>query len=329
MEDHHILNVHELKTYFYTENGIVKAVDGISFQLGEREIVGLVGESGSGKTVTALSVLRLVPRPGRIVSGKVYLEGEDLLAKSEKEMARVRGRKVAIVFQDPSSSLDPLFTVGDQVQEIIMYHEGMPKKEAVERTTELFQRVGIPEPEKRIHMYPHEFSGGMRQRICIARALALSPKILFADEPTTNLDVTIQAQVLDLMRGLHNNLGMSMVIITHDMGIVADMAQRIVVLYAGNVCEAANTHDLFYSPKHPYTEALLEAVPRLDRHKKLGVIKGNIPNLIEPPSGCRFHPRCPYAKEICSQKVPELEKIDGNHYVACHRWRELALVGGA
>ena len=322
-----LLDIKGLKTYFFTEAGVVKAVDGVDFQIGKDESVGLVGESGSGKTVTGLSVFRIVPQPGKIVAGSITFEGEDLLTKSEEEMRKIRGRKISMTFQDPTTSLDPLYTVGDQLAEVILEHEKVTKKEGWEKATKLLEMVGISEPSIRVNEYPHELSGGMKQRIAIARALASGPELLFADEPTTNLDVTVQAQVLELIRSLREKQKMSLVMITHDMGIVAEMTQRVQVLYAGMVAEVAETHSLFRNPQHPYTEALLHAVPRIDQRKELRVIPGNIPNLINPPNGCRFHPRCPYAKEICVEKVPSLELTDKGHLSACHFWRTLNLSG--
>jgi len=322
-----ILNIEGLKTYFYTEAGIVTAVDGVSFNLKKGESLGLVGESGSGKTVTALSVLRIVPKPGKIVDGKVEFDGEDLLKKSEKEMQRMRGSAISIIFQDPSSSLNPVYNVETQLRDAIIAHQPVSKIEAREKAIKLLEVVGIPEAETRMREYPHQFSGGMKQRVAIARALACEPTLLFADEPTTNLDVTIQAQVLNLLNELKKKLGMSLVMITHDMGIIAEMTTRIVVLYAGRVCEIAKTRDLFEKPRHPYTAALLAAVPRLDMRKTLRVIPGNIPNLIEPPSGCRFHPRCNYAKQTCKEVVPVLEEVEPGHLVACHEWGKISLKG--
>ena len=323
--DRHLLEIQGLKTHFFTEAGVVKAVDGIDFWLDRGETVGLVGESGSWKTVTALSAMRIVPTPGRIVEGRIGFEGEDLLDKSEAEMARYLGPKMAMIFQDPTSSLNPVFTVESQLTEIIRRHAKVSRGEAREKAIGVLQTVGIPEPETRIREYPHQFSGGMKQRVCIARALALEPTLLFADEPTTNLDVTIQAQVLELMKQLKQKMKMTLVLITHDMGIVADMAEKVTVLYAGRVAETAATHSLYKNPRHPYTEALLGAVPRLDKRKKLEIIPGNIPNLIDPPSGCRFHPRCKYAVDLCKVKVPPLEEAENGHFVACHRWKELSL----
>ena len=322
-----LLNVEGLKTYFFTEAGIVKAVDGITFKIKKGETLGLVGESGSGKTVTALSILRIIPKPGQIVEGKIEYNGEDLLTKTDKEMQELRGKEFSIIFQDPSSSLNPVFNIETQIKDVIMEHQNISNEDARKKVIELLDMVGIPEGEARMNEYPHQFSGGMKQRVAIARALACTPTLLFADEPTTNLDVTIQAQVLDLLNDLKKNFGMSLVMITHDMGVIAEMTSRIVVIYAGRVCEIAKTSELFGNPKHPYTEALLAAVPRLDMRKTLRVIPGNIPNLIEPPAGCRFHPRCLYAKQVCKEKIPPLEPIESERFVACHEWKNIVLKG--
>ena len=328
MEDT-LLKIEGLRTYFFTEAGIVKAVDGVSFTVKKGESLGLVGESGSGKTVTALSVLRIVPSPGKIVEGRILFEGTDLLGKKEKEMQKIRGKKIAVIFQDPSSSLNPVYNVETQLKDILRAHESLSKKECRQKTIELLKLVGIPEAETRMREYPHQFSGGMKQRVAIARALALEPQLLFADEPTTALDVTIQAQVLDLLNDLKERLGMSLVMITHDMGIIAKMTTRVVVMYAGNVCEIAKTEDLYERPRHPYTASLLAAVPRLDRKKTLKIIPGNIPNLIEPPSGCRFHPRCEFATKKCEEEPPHLEEVEPDHFVACYEWKNLTLTGEA
>ncbi len=322
-----ILEINGLKTYFFTEAGTVKAVDGISFHVGRGESVGLVGESGSGKTVTALSVLRVVPKPGKTIGGKILYDGEDILQKTERDMRKLRGQGIGIIFQDPSSSLNPVFTVETQLKDAIHAHQKLSPAESTSKIVNLLGLVGISEPETRMREYPHQFSGGMKQRVAIARALACEPKLLFADEPTTNLDVTIQAQVLDLLNELKTKLGMSLVMITHDMGIVAKMTTRVVVLYAGMVYEIASTLSLFERPGHPYTEALLAAVPRLDMRKTLQIIPGNIPNLIEPPLGCRFHPRCKYATKECTESIPILEEIEPEHFVACHNWKKIELKG--
>ena len=320
-----IISAKDLVVYFFTEAGVVKAVDGVSFTIDEGESVGLVGESGSGKTVTALAMFGIVAKPGRIVSGSITYRGTNLLELKEREMRKIRGRRIGMVFQDPNSSLDPLYTVGDQLVEVIRAHSPTRKSDAMQRALELLNLVKISEPEKRLQAYPHELSGGMKQRIAIARALAGEPDILIADEPTTNLDVTIQAQILDLLKTLRKELGMTLVLITHDMGIIAEMTTRIVVLYAGRVAEVASTRDLYKTPRHPYTAALLRAVPRVDRRKQLVPIAGNIPNLIDPPTGCRYHPRCPYATQVCIDKVPPLETMEGGRQVACHHWKELSL----
>ncbi len=320
-----LLRIEDLKTYFYTWAGVVKAVDGVSLRVNEGETLGLVGESGSGKSVTALSILNIVPRPGRIIGGKIFYKEQDLREKKEDEMQKVRGKEIAYIFQDPSTSLNPVFNIASQVTEIIRRHQNVTKEEALEKALELFRLVEIPDPELKIWNYPHQLSGGMKQRIAIARALSCQPSLLLADEPTTALDVTIQAQILDLLKNLKQKLGMAMILITHDMGVVAGVADRITVLYAGRVCESASTRTIFRNPLHPYTRALLEAVPSITTEKqKLKVIPGAIPNLIEPPSGCRFHPRCEFAKQgVCTLTFPELEELEPEHYVACVRAREI------
>jgi len=321
-----ILKIEQLKTYFYTWAGIVKAVDGVDIDVNEGETLGLVGESGSGKSVTALSIIRIVPSPGKIVNGKIVYKGENLVEKNEKKLQDIRGKEIAYIFQDPATSLNPVFTIANQLMEVILRHQKISKKEALEKAIELFRLVEIPDPEIKIWNYPHQLSGGMKQRMAIARALASQPNLLLADEPTTNLDVTIQAQILELMKSLKKKLGMSMILITHDMGVVADIADRITVLYAGRVCETADTKTIFYNPKHPYTQALLTAVPSLAlKTEKLKVIPGSLPNLIEPPSGCRFHPRCEYAQQGCIEKIPDLIEIEPGHKVACLRASELDL----
>jgi peptide/nickel transport system ATP-binding protein len=322
-----ILRINGLKTHFFTEAGIVKAVDGVSFDIRKGESLGLVGESGSGKTVTALSVLRIVPKPGKLVEGKIEFKGENLLEKKEKEMQSIRGKEIAMIFQDPSSSLNPVYNIETQLRDVLLAHESMSKNECHRRIVELMNLVGIPEAEIRLREYPHPFSGGRTQRVAIARALALQPTLLFADEPTTSLDVTIQAQVLDLLEDLKRKMGMSLVMITHDMGIIAKMSARVVVMYAGHISEIAKTEDLYAHPRHPYTSSLLAAVPRLDRKQTLNIIPGNIPNLIEPPSGCRFHPRCRYATKKCAEAPPVLEEVEPEHFVACYEWKNISLKG--
>ena len=321
-----LLHVQNLRTYFFTYAGIVKAVDDISLGIGRGETLGVVGESGSGKTVTAQSVLRIVPSPGKIVGGTIEFEGKSLLKLREKEMRRIRGREIAYIPQDPTTTLDPVYRVGEQLSEVIMRHHNISKRDALAKSTDLLRNVEIPDPEIRINQYPHELSGGTKQRVAIARALAGDPTLILADEPTTALDVTIQAQILDLLKELKNRLNVAMVLITHDMGIVADVCDRVTVLYAGQVCESGTVEQVFEKPKHPYTQALLTSVPNLAlRKEKLSVIPGNVPNLIDPPSGCRFNPRCQYAQQICIDRVPELEPIGEGRMVHCHRWKELDL----
>ncbi len=326
-----VLTVEGLKTYFYTEAGVVRAVDDVSFSVKPGTIHALVGESGSGKTVTAQSILRIVPKPGRTVGGRIMFEDKNLLELGEKEMRRIRGRRISLIQQDPTATLDPMFTVQDQLVEAIMVTTELDREQAKRKARKLLEDVRIPGPENVLRSYPHQLSGGMRQRVAIARALAGDPKLLIADEPTTALDVTIQAQILELMRGLRDEYGLSIILITHDLGIVAQVADEVTVMYAGKVCESASVVDVFYSPLHPYTQALLLSVPRVDKRVKLRAIPGNIPDLVDPPKGCRFHPRCPYAVEKCSQEEPKLERADymadhsGERSVYCHRFRELKL----
>ena len=314
-----LLVVEDLRTYFYTYGGVVKAVDGVTFDVERGETVGLVGETGCGKSTVALSILRLVPPPGRIVSGRIVFGGENLLEKSEEEMRKIRGSKISIVFQDPSSSLNPVLKIGDQVSEPLVIHLAMKLKEAWRKALEILKGVGIPDAEKRMVGYPHELSGGMKQRVMIAMALACRPALLIADEPTTNLDVTIQAQILELMKDLQRKYGLSILLITHNLGVVAQMCNRVAVMYAGQLAEFAPVRNIFHEPLHPYTKALLEAIPRVDkRGKKLASIPGSVPNLVDPPPGCRFHPRCPYAREECRREEPPLAEVGSKHVVACH-----------
>lgn len=324
-----LLSVEGLKTYFYTEAGIVRAVDDVSFRVAPSTIHALVGESGSGKTVTAQSILRIVPRPGRIVGGRVVFEGKNLLELPEKSMRNIRGRRISLIQQDPTATLDPMFTVEDQLVEAIMVTTELNREQAKQRARRLLEDVKIPGPENVLKSYPHQLSGGMRQRVAIARALAGNPRLIIADEPTTALDVTIQAQILDLLRSLRDQYGISIILITHDLGIVAQVADEVTVMYAGKVCESGPVEDIFYSPLHPYTQALLLSVPRIDRKMRLKAIPGNIPDLVSPPTGCRFHPRCGYAVERCSREEPVREEAassDGSRrLVFCHRFRELRL----
>lgn len=314
-----LLEVKDLITGFATQKGLVVAVDGVSFDVNEAETICIVGESGSGKSVTSLATMRLIDYDnGMILKGQIVFDGEDLVTKSQDEMRRIRGGKMAMIFQDPMSALNPVFTIGDQIAEAVVLHEDLPRERAWERAVEMLRLVGIPSPETRAKQYPHEFSGGMRQRAMIAVALACNPKLLIADEPTTALDVTIQAQVLDLLRKLRKELDMSIVLITHDMGVASEMADRIVVMYAGKIVEEAKTDDLFDAPLHPYTKGLLASIPGYEEgtSERLHAIKGSIPNIHNMPKGCRFHPRCPYATEECMKAEPPL--LDrGGHKVAC------------
>ena len=314
-----LLAVDDLVTTFSTEEGLVTPVDGVSFTVERGETVGVVGESGCGKSVTSLSILRLVPSPpGRIAQGRSLFEGQDLLTLSEREMRAIRGRDIAMIFQEPMTSLNPVFTCGDQILEALRRHQKVSATEARDQALELLHLVGIPLPEQRLGAYPHQLSGGMRQRIMIAMALCCHPRLLIADEPTTALDVTIQAQILDLLRHLKKQLSMAVLLITHDLGVVAETAERVVVMYAGKVVEEAPVRTLFHAPRHPYTEGLLRSIPRLDeRRESLPVIEGMVPNLLDLPSGCRFHPRCPRAERRCREEAPALRSFGEGHRVAC------------
>ena len=313
-----IMEINGLRTVFYTEAGVVKAVEGVSFEIMEGEILGLVGESGCGKSVTALSLMNLVRFPGVILEGSVIFEGKNLLRTPNKELEHIRGDRISMIFQDPLSSLNPVFTVGEQISEVIRLHKGDPPEQARAKAIELMRRVGIPLAEDRIDDYPHTFSGGMRQRIMIARAIANKPSLLIADEPTTALDVTIQAQILDIIRRLQKEVNMSVLLITHNLGIVAENCDRVCVMYGGYIAEKASVNDIFINPLHPYTLALMLAIPRIDESvERLEILPGSVPDLIDPPSGCRFHPRCKFATERCSKEVPKLEEAFANHFVAC------------
>jgi peptide/nickel transport system ATP-binding protein len=364
-----LLAIRGLKVNFYTYAGVVKALDGIDLELWRGESLGLVGETGCGKSVTSLAIIRLVPDPpGKIDAGEIILRGEDLLKKPEQEMRKIRGNVITMVFQDPTTFMNPVMTIGEQVAETLLIHQdlrkdlltvrinelssrlgeldpasdeahtvkgkidslqklppekvhasrGDLKRMALKRSVELLRTVRLPEPESVIRRYPHELSGGMRQRVIIAMAIACHPELLIADEPTTALDVTIQAQILDLLNELKETVGLSVMIITHDLGIVAETCDRVAVMYAGNIVEIAQTERLFEKPLHPYTQALLRAVPKISERKtELESIRGSVPNLIEPPTGCRFHPRCPFAMEVCRKQKPELEEIERKHVVAC------------
>lgn len=323
-----LLDVRDLKTYFFTEDGVVKAVDGVSFRVYPGEVLGLVGESGCGKSVTSLSILRLLDAPGKIVGGEIWFEGRDLLRLSEHEMTQVRGNQISMVFQQPVTSLNPVFNIGSQIAEVIMIHNPNVKKaEAWREAVNLLRLVGVPDPERRAYAYPHELSGGQAQRVMIAMALALRPKLLIADEPTTALDVTIQAQILDLLRGLRSQFNTAVILITHDLGVVAEMADRVAVMYAGKIVEEAGVQELFANPLHPYTRGLIASVPVLGRVRDyLETIPGNVPNLIDLPPGCRFAPRCQarldYQLDICTQEEPDLIEIAPGHKVRCWLYQD-------
>ena len=333
-EGESILEIDNLQTHFFTADGVVRAVDGVSYDVRKGETLGVVGESGCGKSVTALSILRLVATPpGRIVGGAIRLEGTNLLELSESEMEAIRGNDISMIFQEPMTSLNPLFTVGRQISEAIALHQGLDKREAMDRAVEMLRRVHMPEPARRAQAYPHQLSGGMRQRVMIAMALSCNPKVLIADEPTTALDVTIQAQILDLMREMQDSLGQAIVLITHDMGVVAENADRVVVMYAGRKVEEADVDELFDHPGHPYTMGLLGAIPNLDdaarnvdRRQRLNEIKGMVPSLANLPEGCTFAPRCGYATEECRRTYPPLEQHRPDHWVAC--WHADRLLRG-
>lgn len=315
-----LLEVRELRTHFHTDDGVVRAVNGVSFAVSEGETLGIVGESGCGKTVTALSILRLIPQPpGEIVGGEALFQGRDLLSVGHQELCEIRGNKIGMVFQDPMSSLNPVLTIGEQISETLELHLGLDSNDTRQRAIELLQVVGIPRAEERIDDYPHQFSGGMRQRAMMAMALSCNPYLLIADEPTTALDVTIQAQIIDLVKRLKREIGLAIMWITHDLGIIAGLADRVLVMYAGRIVESADVKDLYRDPRHPYTLGLLASVPRLDQagRKALTPIEGAPPDLIHMPAGCPFHPRCSYATARCSQTTPDLRKVGGGHTVAC------------
>lgn len=315
-----ILSVRNLKTYFYVEEGEIKAVDDVSFLLKKGETLGIAGESGSGKTVTALSILRLISwPPGKIIDGKIYFNRIDLLKLSNKSMREIRGKDISMIFQEPMASLNPVLTVGNQIMEPLILHQNLNKDIARKKAINLLKEVGISNAELRIKQFPHEFSGGMLQRVMIAMALGCKPKILIADEPTSSLDVTIQAQILNLMNRVKNKFETSIIIITHDLGVIAEMADSIIIMYAGKIVEFGDSGDIFYNSYHPYTLGLLKSIPGLDeKKKKLNPVSGNPPSSIKLPNGCRFSPRCKYAKRICFKIVPELKAINGKHKSACH-----------
>lgn len=317
-----VLSVRNLKTHFFTEDGVVKAVDGVDFDLYPGEILGLVGESGCGKSVTSLSILQLVGVPGKIVDGEIWFEGKNLLTLTETEMVAMRGNRMSMIFQQPQTSLNPVFKIGDQVAEVFTIHKNLPKKEAWEKAIDLLTLVGIPDAEKKAHAFPHEMSGGQAQRVMIAMALALNPTLLIADEPTTALDVTIQAQIMDLILELREKMGTSVILITHDLGVIAEMADRVAVMYAGQIVEQASVQELFVNPQHPYTKGLMGSIPVLGKvTRRLEVIPGSVPNLISLPQGCRFCPRCnariEQDLEICLRETPMLIETNNDHLCRC------------
>lgn len=320
-----VLSVRGLKTYFFTTDGVVKAVDDISFDVNKGEKLGFVGESGSGKTCTALSIMRLIRSPGRIVAGQIaFANFGNLLEKSEKEMRNIRGSKIAMIFQDPMTYLNPVIRVGDQISEAIVIHQNVDKSEAMRRAIDAMKLVQIPSAEKRAKEYPHQMSGGMQQRVLTAMAIACRPLVLLADEPTTALDVIVQMEILELLNRLKSELGTALVLITHDLAIIAKATDRTMVMYAGRLFEVADTKTIFAHPRHPYTKALLESIPRPDfRAKKLKTIKGTIPDVRNVPSGCAFHPRCSYAKQVCTTVIPPMEEVKPGHAVACFRSEEI------
>jgi oligopeptide/dipeptide ABC transporter ATP-binding protein len=322
-----LLEVKSLKTYFYTEDGTVRAVDGVDFEVYPGEVLGLVGESGCGKSVTSLSIMRLISAPGKVEAGEILFDGVNLLELPENEMIHVRGNRISMIFQQPQTALNPVFKVGDQIGEVLNIHQGLGKEAGNKRAVELLTMVGIPDSDRRVEAYPHELSGGMAQRVMIAMALACTPELLIADEPTTALDVTIQAQILDLMRNLRENIGTAIILITHDLGVVAEMCERVAVMYAGEIVEQADVGTLFDQPLHPYTIGLIESIPILGKLKeRLEVIPGSVPNLVNLPPGCRFAPRCKamvdHGLKLCSEVKPDLIDVNPGHKVRCWLYQD-------
>jgi len=323
-----LVEVKDLRVHFHTEAGIVKAVDGVSFHINKGETLAVVGESGSGKSVTSLAIMRLLPRAsGKLAGGSILFDGVDLALRSEAEMRRIRGTEIGMIFQEPMTSLNPVLAVGEQIAERLRVHSGLSQRAAMMQAIDMLRLVRIPDPKNRAENFPHQMSGGMRQRVMIAMALACRPKLLIADEPTTALDVTIQAQILDLMRSLQAEIGMAILFITHDLGVVAEMADRVVVMYGGRAVEEADVREVFARPRMPYTRALLRSVPRVDRaarhQERLEAIAGNVPNPLEMPAGCAFHPRCGFAAAACTTEAQVLEDTGGGHMVRCARWSAL------
>ena len=320
-----LIEIRKLKTYFSTKRGILRAVDGVDFEIYSGETLGLVGESGCGKSVTARSIMRLIPEPpGKIADGEIWFKGRDLLKLKLEEVRRVRGNDISMIFQEPMTSLNPVFTIGNQISEAILLHQNISKKEAMVQTVEMLRKVDIPMPEKRVNEYPHQLSGGMRQRVMIAMALSCAPQLLIADEPTTALDVTIQAQVLDLMNSLKSKFGMSMLMITHDLGVIAETADRVAIMYAGEIVEYADINTLFANYKHPYTYGLMNCVPPIDREiDRLITIAGTVPSYYKLPQGCRYHTRCPLADDKCYFQKPEMKEVKKGHKVSCWHYKEV------
>ncbi|TAK22737.1 MAG: ABC transporter ATP-binding protein [Chloroflexota bacterium] len=330
-DDGVLLRVSGLKTHFFTADGVVRAVDGIDFVIKRGQTMGLVGESGCGKSVTSLSIMRLIAPPGKVVEGEITLDGANLLDLTEEQMYEVRGNHVSMIFQEPMTSLNPVFTIGDQISEAVLVHQKVSKEIAKKRAIEALGLVGIPQPQQRYDAYPHELSGGMRQRVMIAMALSCSPRVLIADEPTTALDVTIQAQILELMKDLRDKTQMALLLITHDLGVVAEMCDEVAVMYAGQIVEQADVFALFREPKHPYTQGLLASIPTLasDTDERLNVIQGTVPNLLRLPAGCRFAARCPHVMDICREREPDLIDVEAGRRVRCHLYSPAATAGMA
>ncbi|MFW6381021.1 MAG: ABC transporter ATP-binding protein [Bacillota bacterium] len=325
MQKEKLIKVNNLKTHFFTEEGVVKAVDGVDFEIYPGETLGLVGESGCGKSVTSLSIMRLVESPpGQIVEGSIMFDGKDLTKLKQKQMRKIRGNDISMIFQEPMTSLNPVYTVGDQISEAIMIHRDVNRKQAMNQSVEMLKRVGIPLPEQRVDEYPHQLSGGMRQRVMIAMALACDPRLLIADEPTTALDVTIQAQILDLMEGLKDRFGMAIMMITHDLGVIAEITDRVAVMYAGKIVEYTDVKTLFADPGHPYTWGLMHSIPKLHEEvKRLEAIPGNVPNPLDFPEGCKYNTRCLLADDKCRQEEPPIEEIAEGHEVRCWHQKQL------
>ncbi len=322
MKDDILVQTKDLQTFFYTDEGVVRAVDGVDIKISVGETLGLVGESGCGKSVTSLSIMRLIPwPPGKIVGGEIWFKGEDILKKSEEEMRRIRGSQISMIFQEPMTSLNPVFTVGYQISEAILVHQDVTEEEAKKRAIEMLDLVGIPDPDKRYDEYPHQMSGGMRQRVMIAMALSCNPDLLISDEATTALDVTIQAQILELMKDLKRKIGMAILLITHNLSVIAEMADNVAVMYSGKIVEYSDIRTIFKSPQHPYTYGLLSSIPLVTKKRvkgeKLPIIEGVVPNPYHLPKGCYFHPRCPYSTKICREEDPNIEEISPGHFVKC------------